>query len=103
MDKNGDLAVGFSTSNKSTVFPSLRYAGRLSTDPLNNLSQGEAVLYDGQGSQSGTSNRWGDYSDLTIDPVDDCTFWYTNEYYPTGVSQFNWRTRIGKFKFTQCT
>ena len=55
--------------------------GRLATDPINTLAQGEAHLFDGTGSQTGTGNRWGDYSDLTIDPVDDTTFWYTNEYY----------------------
>ena len=58
-------------------------------------------LFAGTGSQSGTSNRWGDYSDLTVDPVDDCTFWYTQEYYAT-TSSFNWRTRIGNFRFPNC-
>jgi hypothetical protein len=102
MDKNGDIAVGFSASSASIV-PGLRYAGRLVSDPLNSLAQGEAVLFAGAGSQSGTSGRWGDYADLTVDPVDDCTFWFTSEYYPTGVSQFNWRTRIGSFSFPSCT
>src|SRR6266516_1678240 len=101
MDHDGDLALGFSVSS-ATVAPGLRYAGRLAGDPLNTLAQGEATLFAGAGSQSGTSNRWGDYSDMTVDPVDDCTFWYTNEYYPSGSSQFNWRTRIGKFKFPGC-
>jgi hypothetical protein len=101
MDQSGNMAIGFSASSSSVV-PSLRYAGRLASDPLNTLAQGEAVLFAGVGSQTGTSNRWGDYSDLTIDPVDDCTFWYTNEYYPSGSSQFNWRTRIGSFKFATC-
>jgi hypothetical protein len=101
MDGSGNLAVGFSASSASIV-PALRYAGRLASDPLNTLAQGEAVLFAGQGSQTGTSSRWGDYSDLTIDPVDDCTFWFTSEYYPTGVTQFNWRTRIGSFRFATC-
>jgi hypothetical protein len=101
MDGSGNLALGFSVSSSSVV-PGLRYAGRLASDPLNTLAQGEAVLFAGAGSQTGTSNRWGDYSDLTVDPVDDCTFWYTNEYYPSGSSQFNWRTRIGSFKFASC-
>src|SRR5262252_11049901 len=82
MDQQGNIAVGYSASSAS-IFPQLRYAGRLATDPINNLSQGEATLFAGTGSQSGTSNRWGDYSSLTVDPVDGCTFWYTNEYYPT--------------------
>jgi hypothetical protein len=101
MDGSGNLAVGFSASSSSIV-PGLRYAGRLAGDPANTLAQGETVLFAGQGSQTGTSNRWGDYSDLTVDPVDDCTFWFTSEYYPSGVTQFNWRTRIGSFKFATC-
>jgi hypothetical protein len=96
MDGQGNLAVGFSASS-SSIRPQLRYAGRLATDPLNTLAQGEAHLYDGAGSQTGSGNRWGDYSALTIDPVDDRTFWYTNEYYATTTS-FNWRTRIGSFR-----
>lgn len=102
MDANGNLAVGYSASSGS-VAPGIRYAGRLATDPPNQLAQGEAILFDGIGSQTGTSSRWGDYSDLTVDPTDDCTFWYTNEYYPAGVSSFNWRTRIGSFRFPNCS
>ncbi|HWY51292.1 MAG TPA: kelch repeat-containing protein [Chthoniobacterales bacterium] len=101
MDNAGDIAVGYSVSS-STIVPGIRYAGRLSTDPVNTLAQGEAVLFAGVGSQSSTGNRWGDYSAMSVDPEDDCTFWYTNEYYPTGASQFNWRNRIGNFAFTQC-
>ena len=71
------------------------------TDPINILT-GEQHLFDGTGSQTGTDSRWGDYSDLTVDPVGECTFYYTNEYYDT-TSSFNWRTRIGYFKFTECT
>jgi hypothetical protein len=74
---------------------------RLLTDPLNMLTQGETTLFAGAGSQTGTLDRWGDYSDLTIDPVDDCTFWYTQEYIPSNGSS-NWRTRIGSFKFAGC-
>jgi cell division septation protein DedD len=96
MDKQGNLAIGFSASS-STINPQLRYAARLATDPINTLAQGEAHLFDGTGSQSGTGNRWGDYSSMSIDPVDDSTFWYTNEYYST-TATFNWRTRIGSFK-----
>jgi cell division septation protein DedD len=100
MDQSGNLAIGFSASSAS-INPQIRYAGRLATDAINTLGQGEATLFSGTGSQSGTGNRWGDYSALTIDPVDDCTFWYTQEYYST-TGSFNWRTRIGNFKFTQC-
>jgi MYXO-CTERM domain-containing protein len=101
MDGTGNIVVGFSLSSSST-FPAIAYAGRLSGDPLNTLPQGEAVLFAGTGSQTLTSNRWGDYSALSVDPSDDCTFWYTNEYYAT-TSSFNWKTRIGKFKFPSCT
>jgi len=97
MDGNGNMAVGFSASSR-TIFPQIRYAGRLATDPINTLAQGEAHLFDGTGAQVNTSNRWGDYSAMAIDPVDDLTFWYTNEYYDT-TSSFNWRTRIGNFHF----
>ena len=101
MDFVGDIVVGFSASS-SSINPQIRYAGRVPGDPINTLGQGEATLFAGTGSQTGTSSRWGDYSDLTIDPVDDCTFWYTNEYYSTTTS-FNWKTRIGNFKMPGCS
>src|SRR5207248_8682247 len=85
MDRDGNIAVGYSVSS-SSMFPAIRYAGRLGTDPLNTLAQGEATLYAGIGSQTGTGNRWGDYSTLSVDPTDDCTFWYTTEYYATTSS-----------------
>ena len=100
-DKQGNLTLGFSASS-ATIFPQIRYAGRLVTDPPGTLAQGEAHLFDGTGSQLDTGGRWGDYSAMTVDPVDDCTFWYTQEYYST-TSSFAWRTRIGNFKFAQCT
>jgi len=105
MDHSGDIAVGYSASGPN-YFPSLHYAGRLATDPLNELTQGEAVMFVGLGIQEFALNRWGDYSDLTVDPADDCTFWYTNEYAAantiTGFLSVNWHTRIGSFKFPQC-
>jgi hypothetical protein len=100
MDQQGNMAVGYSASS-SSINPQIRYAGRLAADPLNTLPQAEVHLFDGTGSQTATNSRWGDYSDLTIDPVDDCTFWYTQEYYATTTS-FAWRTRIGSFKFPGC-
>jgi Divergent InlB B-repeat domain/PASTA domain len=100
MDGVGDLALGFSASS-SLINPEIRYAGRLAGDPSGQLAQGEATLFPGTGSQTHTNGRWGDYSDMTVDPTDDCTFWYTQEYYAT-TGQFNWRTRIGDFKFPSC-
>ena len=99
MDKAGNMALGFSASD-ATIHPQIRYATRLAGDPLGTLSN-ETHLFDGTGSQDGTSGRWGDYSDMTVDPVDDCTFWYTQEYYATN-STFNWRTRIGSFRIASC-
>jgi hypothetical protein len=101
MDTVGNIALGYNASSP-TINPQLRYAGRLSGDPLGTLPQTEAHLFDGAGHQTATSNRWGDYSDLTVDPVDDCTFWFTNEYY-SATGQFDWKTRIGSFKFPSCS
>jgi hypothetical protein len=97
MDGDGNLAIGYSASSAG-AFPGIRYAGRLVGEPLNTLGQGEAILISGGGSQTSTGDRWGDYSDMTIDPVDDHTFWYTNEYY-IATASVNWQTRIANFKF----
>jgi hypothetical protein len=100
-DGSGDMAMGFSVSS-SSLHPEIHYTGRLVGDALNTMGQGEASIIDGAGSQTGSSlSRWGDYSAMTIDPADDCTFWYTNEYIPSNGA-FNWRTRIGAFKFSGC-
>src|SRR5436190_721230 len=98
VDQNGNMAIGYSTSS-ATQEPSIRYAGRLASDPLSNLGQGEAVMTAGGGHQIHSSGRWGDYSMLTIDPADNVTFWHTNEYY-AATSSANWFTRVGKFQFS---
>jgi S-layer homology domain len=100
MDRDGNIAVGYSVSSSAT-YPSIRYAGRLVSDPLGQLAQGETTLIAGTGSQTSGSGRWGDYTAMSIDPVDDCTFWYTNEYYTT-TGNAPWQTRIGSFKFPGC-
>jgi hypothetical protein len=99
MDQAGDVAIGYSVSS-STMFPSIRYTGRLAGDPLGNM-RAETSMLEGTGSQVGLS-RWGDYSALRIDPSDDCTFWYTNQYLPT-TGSFNWATFIGSFKLSACS
>jgi hypothetical protein len=101
MDASGDIAVGFSVSSSDT-FPSIRAAGRLVTDPAGELSQGESEMIAGTGSQTHPAARWGDYSMLAVDPVDQCTYWYTQEYLTT-TSPADWQTRIGHFKFPSCT
>ncbi|MBK8985250.1 MAG: carboxypeptidase regulatory-like domain-containing protein [Chloroflexi bacterium] len=100
MDGSGNIALGYSVSS-STTRPSIRYATRLRTDPLGTL-QAEASLYAGVGSQTGI-HRWGDYSSINVDPTDECTFWYTNEYHDVDDAGFNWNTRIGVFRLPECT
>jgi hypothetical protein len=101
MDGSGNMALGYSASNGSATFPSSWYTGRLYTDPLGTLPQGEAAIINGTGSQTGSA-RWGDYTSMNVDPVDDCTFWYVNEYVPVS-SSVGWQLRIGSFKFPECT
>lgn len=98
-DVSGDMALGFSISS-STTHPGIRYTGRLAGDPAGTMSQGEASIIDGAGSQTTNLSRWGDYSAMAIDP-DGCTFWYANEYIPSNGT-FNWKTRIASFKFPSC-
>jgi hypothetical protein len=100
MDRSGDVGVGYSVSS-STLHPAIRYTGRLATDPAGTMPQGEGSIIEGAGSQTGGLTRWGDYSSMSIDPSDDCTFWYSTEYVPANGS-FNWRTRIGHFAFPSC-
>ncbi len=99
MDGQGNMALGYSASNGSNpaVFPSVWYTGRLANDPLGTLPQGEGSIIDGTGSLTSTASRWGDYTSLTIDPTDDQTFWYCNEWVPT-TSSTGWVLRIGSFK-----
>ena len=75
MDRNGDMALGFSLSSASQ-HPGIAYTGRLAGDPAGTMPQGEMNVITGGGSQFGSNgaNRWGDYSEMTVDPADDCTF-----------------------------
>jgi len=101
MDKDHNIALGYSKSSLS-VKPSIFITGRLSTDAPNTLGT-EATVVAGLGVQTaGAGNRWGDYSAMTLDPVDQCTFYYTNEYLKTNGA-FNWSTRIASYKFPSCT
>ncbi|MCO5197546.1 MAG: hypothetical protein M9928_12085 [Anaerolineae bacterium] len=95
MDGDGNIALGYNVSGSAT-FPSLRYAGRLAGDPLGTLPQGEYVIVNGSGVNG--SSRYGDYAAMSIDPIDDCTFWFTGEYNATS----QWSTRIAAFRFDEC-
>src|SRR5205823_3214005 len=114
MDKKGNMALGYSVVNGTNVFPGIRYTGRLAGDPLGQMTLGEGTIIDGHGVQTTTNSRWGDYTDMTVDPADDRTFWYVNEYYqvsglplptptpplpPPGTTA-PWQTRIGSFKLS---
>jgi len=99
MDKVGDIAVGYSLSS-STTTPAIGYATRTAADPAGTLAN-EVIFKQGGGSQLTGLNRWGDYSAMTIDPVDDCTFWFTSEYLKANGT-FNWSTQITSFKVVGC-
>jgi hypothetical protein len=99
MDQAGDMALGYTVSS-SSISPSVRFTGRVPTDPASTM-EAEVNVVTGTGSQNGNLSRWGDYSAMQVDPVDDCTFWYTQEYMKT-TGSFNWNTRIASFKFPGC-
>ncbi len=98
-DRSGNMGLGFSAGN-AALFPSIHYTGRLESDPLNVMAQGEGIFVTGGGGHSASERRWGDYTSMNIDPVDDCTFWYINEYFATTGTA--WTLRAGSFKFPTC-
>jgi hypothetical protein len=101
-DKRGDIALGYSASGPND-YPSIRYTGRAAGDPVGQMTQAEQVAFTGTGPQTEAEGRWGDYSDLTVDPSDDCTFWYTQEYLAEDTIIIGtWRTRVVSFKFPGC-
>ncbi len=101
-DNKGNIALGFSQSS-TTQRANIMVAGR--TNNVANsgtLNEEETVFHAAAGSQTSGGGRWGDYSTMSVDPVDDCTFWYTQEYY-AATSVSSWSTRVGHFKFASCT
>ena len=101
-DNRGNIALGFSQAG-TTQRADIKIAGR--TNNFQNsgtLNEGEALLHAAGGIQTSNSARWGDYSAMSVDPSDDCTFWYTQQYYATD-STSGWSTRVGKFRYPQCT
>ena len=96
MDQVGNIAMGYSVSS-STTHPSIAFTGRVPTDPLGTMESENTIIV---GAASQTTNRWGDYTSMSVDPEDDCTFWYTNEYLKaTGTAT---STRIASFRFPSC-
>ena len=100
MDGSGNIALGYSVSSPTTN-PAIRYATRLVTDPAGTLQAEESII-EGGGVQTGIV-RWGDYSAMSVDPTDECTFWFTSEYHDVSDTGFNWNTRVGVFKEPTCT
>ena len=104
-DWQGNMALGYSVVNGTTVFPGIRYTGRLVGDAPGQMTLGEGTIINGTGVQRTTNSRWGDYTSMNVDPTDDCTFWYVNEYYTLAgqlSSTAGWQTRIGSFKLPGC-
>ena len=103
MDKVGNMALGFSESS-SSIHPKVAFTGRTPSDPLGTM-EGITVIFAGNGSQTGGiangGDRWGDYTDMVIDPSDDCSFWYVDQYIPAN-GNFNFHTRLASFKFSTC-
>ena len=106
MDHKGNIALGYSVVNGTDIFPGIRYTGRRASDPLGQMTLGEGTIIDGTGVQITTNSRWGDYTSMNVDPNDDCTFWYVNEYYQVsgiiGVNTAPWQTRVASFKWPKC-
>jgi hypothetical protein len=105
MDRKGNMAIGYSVVSATDVMPGIRYTGRRAGDRLGELTLGEGTIVNGTGVQTTTNSRWGDYTSLNLDPLDDCTFWYVNEYYTAAgqaSSPAGWQTRIASFKLPGC-
>jgi hypothetical protein len=104
-DRVGNMALGYSVVNDTDVFPGIRYTGRLAGDAPGQMTLGEGTVVNGSGVQTTLNSRWGDYTSMNVDPVDDCTFWYVNEYYTAAgqaSSPAGWQTRIASVKLPGC-
>jgi hypothetical protein len=106
MDHQGNMLLGYSVVNGVDVFPGIRYTGRMSGDPLGQMTLAEGTVINGTGIQRTTNSRWGDYTTMSVDPADDCTFWYVNEYYTLAgqnESTAGWQTRVASVKLPGCS
>lgn len=96
MDGDGNIALAYNVADETTVFPGLRASGRLADAALGTFSEPELTII--AGTARNTSNRYGDYAAMGIDPADDCTFWFTGQYNTAG----SWSTRFAKLRFATC-
>lgn len=102
-DHQGNIAFGYSAGNEEKA-PSISYTGRLSSEPVGSF-RSPADLIAGTGVQTAFGFRWGNFSSMTVDVSDDCTFWLTNQHFSAASqaeSPFSWLTRIGSFKYEEC-
>ncbi|GJM08739.1 MAG: hypothetical protein DHS20C11_10150 [Lysobacteraceae bacterium] len=99
IDQGGNIGLGYSVGS-ATQDPELRYTGKAFYDPSGEM-RSEDLCVLGGGSQASSSGRWGDYASMSVDPADQCTFWFTSEYYATDGNA-SWRTRICSFTFPDC-
>jgi len=104
-DGAGNMALGYSVVNGTNVYPGIRYTGRAAGDTLGLMTLGEGTIINGTGVQRTKNSRWGDYTSMNVDPADDCTFWYVNEYY-TRAGQLDarngWQTRVASIRLPGC-
>ncbi len=101
VDRDGNLGLAYTASSvPENVFPSVRYTTRKFDDPRNTLRD-EQVCVEGGGRQTDGAGRWGDYSSMSVDPVDECTFWASVEYQLTTANR-NWSNRVCSFRFDDC-
>jgi hypothetical protein len=98
MDRKGNIGMGYSFGGDPN-YPGQRFAARMASDPKGQLTFHESVLAEGQGSQTG-SLRWEDYTNIAVDPTDDCTFWFVGNYLKSGAASST--TRIGSFVVPGC-
>jgi hypothetical protein len=102
MDKQGDIAIGYSRSSAAAGdYPSIYLSGQQAGD-ARGVTAREALIKKGGGSQLKSFDRWGDYSSMALDGADSCTFWYTSEYYPVD-GRFAWDTWIASINFRNCS
>lgn len=92
MNVDGDIVLGYSVSS-TELYPGIRYAYRHATDEVGTFNSNEMLIVDGTGYQNNTYHRWGDYSCMQVDPVDQKTFWYSQQYIAVS-GRYNWATRI---------
>jgi hypothetical protein len=105
-DKLGNLLMGYSVVNGTDIFPGIRFTGRFAGDAPGKMTLHEGIIINGTGVQLTHLSRWGDYSAMTVDPVDDCTMWYVNEYYTAksqATSPYGWLTRIASLQMPGCS